>query len=138
MEWRVDIKELLTLLGKTIYRPENVLVELAANSYDADASKVEIVSSGESKMIQIKDDGCGMDLSDIDELITVAKSKKRKMLENEETTPIYNRKLLGCFGIGIISFLSLGNIIRIFTCREDCTPIFLSYRKTCRCRWQTN
>jgi len=117
MEWKVDIKELLTLLGKTIYRPENVLVELAANSYDADASKVEIVSSGESKMIQIKDDGCGMDLSDLDELITVAKSKKRKMLEDEETTPIYNRKLLGCFGIGIISFLSLGNIIRIFTCK---------------------
>lgn len=129
MEWRVDIKELLTLLGKTIYRPENVLVELAANSYDADASKVEIVSSGESKMIQIKDDGCGMDLSDLDELITVAKSKKRKMLEDEETTPIYNRKLLGCFGIGIISFLSLGNIVRIFTCKEGCTPIFLAIEK---------
>jgi len=71
MDWKVDITELLTLLGKTIYRPENVLVELAANSYDADASRVEVTSSGESRMIQMKDDGCGMALSDLDELITV-------------------------------------------------------------------
>ena len=46
MDWQVDITELLTLIGKTIYRPENVLVELGANSYDADASRVEITSSG--------------------------------------------------------------------------------------------
>lgn len=129
MDWKVDITELLTLLGKTIYRPENVLVELAANSYDADASIVEITSSGESRMIQIKDDGCGMDLSDLDELRTIAKSKKRGMLERGETTPIYHRKLLGCFGIGIISFLSLGNIIRIFTCKEGNKPVFLAVEK---------
>lgn len=129
MDWKVDITELLTLLGKTIYRPENVLVELAANSYDADASKVEITSSGESRMIQIKDDGCGMNLSDLDELTTIAKSRKRKMLELGETTPIYHRKLLGCFGIGIISFLSLGNIIRIFTCKEGGSPVFFEIKK---------
>ena len=129
MDWKVDITELLTLLGKTIYRPENVLVELSANSYDADASKVEITSSGESRMIQIRDNGCGMDLSDLDELITVAKSKKRGMLEREETTPIYHRKLLGCFGIGIISFLSLGNVIRIFTYKEGNKPVFLAVEK---------
>ena len=129
MEWRVDVKELLVLLGKTIYRPENVLVELAANSYDADASQVEINSSGESKMIQVKDDGCGMDLADLDELITIAKSKKRDMLEKGKGTPLYKRQLLGCFGIGIISFLSLGNIIRIFTCKEGNKPIFLEIEK---------
>ena len=129
MDWKVDITELLTLLGKTIYRPENVLVELAANSYDADASKVEITSSGESRMIQVRDNGCGMDLSDLDELITVAKSKKRGMLERGDTTPIYHRKLLGCFGIGIISFLSLGNVIRIFTYKEGNKPVFLAVEK---------
>jgi hypothetical protein len=129
MEWKVDTNELLALLGRTIYRPENVLVELAANSYDADATKVNITSSGESNMIQIIDDGCGMDLADLDELITIAKSKKRKMLEDGETTPVFNRRLLGCFGIGIISFLSLGNRIRIFTCKEGNDPIFVAIQK---------
>lgn len=129
MDWKVEITELLTLLGKTIYRPENVLVELAANSYDADSSRVEITSSGESRMIQIKDDGCGMDISDLDELITVAKSRKRSMLEHGENTPIYGRKLLGCFGIGIISFLSLGNLIKIFTCKEGGKPLFIAVEK---------
>lgn len=129
MEWKVDVKELLVLLGKTIYRPENVLVELTANSYDADATQVEITSSGESKMIQVKDDGCGMDLTDLDELITIAKSKKRDMLEKGLTTPLYGRKLLGCFGIGIISFLSLGNKIKIFTCKEGNKPIYLEIEK---------
>ena len=42
MEWKVDINELVPFLGKTIYRAENVLVELSANSYDADAKIVDI------------------------------------------------------------------------------------------------
>jgi len=129
MDWKVDITQLLTLLGKTIYRPEDVLVELAANSYDADATKVEITSSGESRIIQIKDNGCGMNIHDIEELVTVAKSRKRGMLEHDETTPEYHRKLLGCFGIGIISFLSLGNLIRIFTCKVGHSPIFITVEK---------
>ncbi len=115
-------------IGRRRDRPENVLIELAANSYDADATRVEILSSGESRLIQVKDDGCGMDLDDLKELTTVAKSKKRRMLEKGETTPVFNRKLLGCFGIGVISFLSLGNLIRFFTCKEGCTPIM--YQRT--------
>ena len=39
--WKVDIDELVPFLGRTIYRAENVLVELCANSYDADAKLVE-------------------------------------------------------------------------------------------------
>ena len=61
MTWKVDFKELMPFLGKTIYKPENVLVELCANSYDADASLVEISTKGESRQILIKDDGSGMD-----------------------------------------------------------------------------
>ena len=40
MDWKVDFKELIPFLGNTLYKPENVLVELCANSYDADASLV--------------------------------------------------------------------------------------------------
>ena len=129
MNWKVDFKELIPFLGKTIYRPENVLVELCANSYDADASLVEISTKGESEQILIKDNGCGMDMEDLDELVTIAKSKKRKMIENNETTPKFNRGLLGSFGIGIVSFFALGDFIRIFTLKEGKTPIFLEIRK---------
>jgi HSP90 family molecular chaperone len=113
MDWNVDYNELIAFLGKTIYKPENVLLEICANSYDADASIVEVSTKGESEQILIKDDGCGMDIEDLKELVTIAKSKKRKMIENNETTPKFHRRLLGSFGIGMISFFALGDFIRI-------------------------
>jgi hypothetical protein len=129
MEWKVDYDELIPFLGKTIYKPENVLVELCANSYDADASRVEIFSSGESQQILIKDNGCGMDEADLDELRTIAKSKKRIMVQEGRTTPKYNRKLLGCFGIGKVSFLALGDSIKFFTLKQDGKPYFLEIKR---------
>ncbi len=129
MEWQVDFKELISLLGRTIYRPENVLVELCANSYDADASIVEISTKGESEQILISDDGCGMNEEDLHELVTLAKSKKKTMIENGETTPKFYRHLLGSFGIGIVSFFALGEFIRIFTLKEGKSPLFLEIKK---------
>lgn len=129
MDWNVDYNELIPFLGRTIYRPENVLAELCANSYDADASMVEISTKGESKQILIKDDGCGMDMEDLHELVTIAKSKKRRMIENGETTPKFHRELLGSFGIGIVSFFALGDFIRIFTLKEGKKPLFLEIKK---------
>lgn len=130
MNWKVDYKELIPFLGKTIYKAENVLVELCANSYDADASIVEISTKGESQQILIKDNGCGMDMKDLDELVTIAKSKKRSMIESGETTPKFHRRLLGCFGIGIVSFFTLGDFIRIFTLKEAGKPLFLEIKKS--------
>lgn len=118
MEWNIDKTALIELLGKTIYRPENVLVEIAANSYDADASQVKVISSGENQKIQILDDGCGMDETDLKILTTIAKSKKKDFVEAKIPTPKFHRQYLGSFGIGIISFLSLGNKITIFTKKE--------------------
>lgn len=129
MDWQVDFKELIPFLGKTIYRPENVLVELCANSYDADASEVEILTKGESEHILIKDNGCGMNLDDLSELVTIAKSKKKGMIERGETTPKFHRRLLGSFGIGIVSFFALGDFIRIFTLKKGGKPFYLEIRK---------
>ncbi|MFQ5885688.1 MAG: ATP-binding protein [Anaerolineae bacterium] len=129
MDWKVDFKELIPFLGKTIYRPENVLVELCANSYDADASIVEISTRGESEQILVRDDGCGMDMEDLEEVVTIAKSKKRTMIENDETTPKFHRRLLGSFGIGIVSFYTLGDFIRIFTLKKGLSPLFMEIRK---------
>ena len=130
MEWKVEYDELIPFLGKTIYKPENVLIELCANSYDADATNVRISTSGESQQILIQDDGCGMNKTDLDELRTIAKSKKRTMIEEGKKTPKYNRKLLGSFGIGIVSFLALGDFLKFFTFKEGEEPLFFEIRKT--------
>lgn len=129
MEWEVEKTALIELLGKTIYRPENVLVEIAANSYDADASEVSITSSGDSQMLQIMDNGHGMSLDDLRVLTTVAKSKKREYIEKGVTTEKFERKYLGSFGIGIISFLSLGNHIRIFTKQKGGKTYYLEIER---------
>jgi len=70
-----------------------------------------------------------MDMEDLNELVTIAKSKKRRMIESGETTPKFHRRLLGCFGIGIVSFFALGDFIRIFTLKEEQKPLFLEIRK---------
>lgn len=129
MKWKVDYNALIPFLGKTIYRPENVLVELGANSYDADATRVEFMTKGDSQQILIRDDGCGMDLDDLNDLVTVGKSKKKEMIENNKTTKKFNRKLLGSFGIGIISFFALGDFIKIFTKKKDCKALHIEIRK---------
>lgn len=129
MNWSVDYNKLIPFLGKTIYKSENVLVELCANSYDADASLVEIFTKGDTQQILIKDDGCGMDLDDLNDMVTVAKSNKKEMIDNNKTTPKYNRKFLGSFGIGIISFFALGDFIKIFTLKEGEKPIFMEITK---------
>lgn len=129
MNWEIDKVALIELLGKTIYRPENVLVEITANSYDADASIVKVRSSGENQKIQVFDNGCGMNEEDLKILTTIAKSKKREYIENKQLTPKFDRKYLGSFGIGIISFLSLGNVIRIFTKKEGEKPLFVEIRR---------
>lgn len=129
MEWKVDYNKLIPFLGRTIYKTENVLVELGANCYDADSSMVEMVTKGDSQQILIKDNGCGMNFDDLEDLITVAKSKKKEMVDKNRTTKKFNRKLLGSFGIGIISFFALGDFIKIFTLKEGNKPIFMEIKK---------
>ncbi len=129
MEWKFDKKALISLLGRTIYRPENVLVEICANSYDADASIVTVATSGESEQIIVKDDGCGMDKKDFEDMVSLAESKKQRMIEKGELTPKYNRHLLGSFGIGIVSFFSLGDSIKFFTRKQGEKPLYLEITK---------
>ena len=48
--------------GEVIQRPASVIKELLENAIDAGANSVKlIIKDGGSKLIQIVDDGCGMD-----------------------------------------------------------------------------
>jgi len=70
-----------------------------------------------------------MNKEELHELVTLAKSKKREMVEKGETTPKFNRRLLGSFGIGIVSFFALGDFIRIFTLKDGEKPLYIEIRK---------
>lgn len=82
--------------------------ELVKNSFDADAKEVEIVFCdlySENASLTIRDNGTGMDLSDIENrwMVIGTDSKKRDLY-----SPIFQRALNGDKGIGRFSVDRLG------------------------------
>lgn len=64
---RLDLN-ILNHLGLNLYsNTPAVLSEVIANSWDADASVVEITCNQEDDLITIVDNGNGMDLNDIND-----------------------------------------------------------------------
>jgi len=99
--------------------------ELVKNSYDADATEVEIVFSNlksDSPSLKIVDNGTGMDLNDIENrwMIIGTDSKKNSMF-----SPIFNRPLNGDKGIGRFSVDRLGSFLHMETQKRDSMERFL-------------
>lgn len=104
----------LTHLGLNLYSNTSAVVsEVVANSWDADASSVTI--SLESDQITISDNGCGMNLQDINEKYLNVGHQKRV---DAAITPIYHRHVMGRKGIGKLSLFSIANDITILTCKD--------------------
>ena len=51
--------------GEVVERPANLIKELIENSLDADASRIEIHFSEGGRFVQIKDNGCGINSSEL-------------------------------------------------------------------------
>ena len=97
------------------------LVELVKNSYDADASKVDInftykkVNKNSALIISIKDDGHGMDFDTIiNKWLVPATNDKLK----RKISPKKNRKLQGRKGIGRFSAAILGQEMTLISIDE--------------------
>ena len=117
---------LLTMLGEQLIKNEKIaLVELIKNSYDADASSVEVrfenfnedMSANESSSIVIKDDGCGMTPENIKNswMNPATPQKYIAKKEGKRKTPEKDRTIQGEKGIGRFAMLKLGKIITIAT-----------------------
>lgn len=99
-----------------------VLSEVVANSYDADATNVDIIMH-ENEVI-ISDNGTGMTEEDINNKYLLVGYQKRKELGERGETPIHRRKVMGRKGIGKLSLMSIANIIEVYTVKNGTTSAF--------------
>lgn len=106
----------LNNLGINLYsNVPAVLSEVVANSWDADATKVDI--NIESGKITITDDGHGMTYDDINNKYLMVGYERREGKKNVLTNR--GRPVMGRKGIGKLSLLSIANIITVETVKGE-------------------
>ena len=91
-----------------------VLSEVVANSWDADATSVDIEIDTEK--ITITDNGHGMTYEDINSKYLEIGYERRK--KEAVKTEKYNRDVMGRKGIGKLSLFSIAKIIKVETFKE--------------------
>jgi signal transduction histidine kinase len=111
---------LKTIIGKELITDDFIAVfELVKNSFDANAKRVDIIFenlySGDPRLI-IKDDGKGMDKTDIvEKWLFVAYSAKKEGTEDYRDKIQTKRTYAGAKGIGRFSCDRLGSNLTIYT-----------------------
>lgn len=114
-ELTIDLNA-LNHLGLNLYsNVPSVLSEIIANAWDADSSKVEIITS--NKEIQIIDNGCGMTNNDLNEKFLTVGYQRRKTIKDDLTSK-FDRQVMGRKGIGKLSIFSIANYIEIHTKKD--------------------
>lgn len=107
----LDLK-ILDHLGINLYSNASaVLSEAVANSWDAEASEVKIVTDADS--IVIEDDGIGMNVSQINKRFLNVGYDKWKA--EGSTSPKKKRRFMGRKGIGKLALFSIANVIEVDT-----------------------
>ena len=102
--------ELIQTLSSSLYKNAYyVLDELISNSYDADATKVDIKISQERLIL--RDNGAGMDRTDLENYFMLGYSEK----QGDRKTRKLRRYTIGKFGIGKLSMHVICNRCKITT-----------------------
>ena len=110
-EMRMSLN-VLNHLGLNLYsNVPAVLSEVVANSWDADATHVDIEIADDK--ITITDDGHGMSEADINEKYLNVGYERRK--KEHARTPEHNRPVMGRKGIGKLSLFSIAETVVVHT-----------------------
>lgn len=110
---------LLLQLGEQLIRNESIaLMELVKNSFDADASTVDVymdkVDKPEEGTIIIEDNGYGMDSKIVEDVwMEPGSDFKEKLFKDREVSPNFKRLPIGEKGIGRFGVHKLGNVIEL-------------------------
>ena len=106
---------ILNHLGINLYSNiPAVLSEVVANSWDADATNVNIEIGKEQ--ITITDDGHGMTLDDINgKYLEVGYERRKAEEEGAAVTAHFKRDVMGRKGIGKLSLFSIAKIVKVET-----------------------
>ena len=133
--------QIKSIIGKDLINDDNIaILELVKNSFDADAKRVDIsfcnLKSNDDKendtfsentsRLYIRDDGVGMDLTDItDKWLNIAYSEKKSR------TRQFNRMMAGAKGVGRFSCDRLGQFLRLYAKKngKQCIVLNIDWRK---------
>lgn len=96
------------------------LSELISNAYDADANEVVVTfheQNGVPVSITVKDNGCGMNVQDIQERFLVI-GRNRRSEDGDQPSPIYGRMPTGKKGLGKLALFGLAKKIILNTVKD--------------------
>lgn len=120
---------LLIQLGNQLIKNESIaLVELAKNSFDADASHCNVtmrsVESTEQGVIIVEDDGFGMDIRTVrNAWLEPGSDNKEILVKDKQVTPKYHRLPIGEKGIGRFGVHKLGKRIEMISRKDGCKEV---------------
>jgi len=99
-----------------------VLVELITNSYDADATLVTITIDQQKQNIEILDDGCGMDASELNkDFLNIGRNRRDK---KPSVNPKFDRAVTGKKGLGKLSVFGVCVSIYVESCKNGLINAF--------------
>ncbi|MFH0798592.1 MAG: ATP-binding protein [Pseudomonadota bacterium] len=107
-------KSHIVTIGERLYSQSIELIrELVNNSYDADATEVEVMIGDDE--IVVKDDGSGMDLEGLRQYFSVGSPEKLQA----PRTSLYTRDRVGQFGIGKFASLAAADRFEVTTQKDS-------------------
>ena len=136
LQFRFDLG-IIELLGSQLYtKLPPIMVEFISNSYDADATEVEIIidendlENKKNTSIIIKDNGIGISDAGINNIEEINEKflkigRKRRKDENSSVSKIYRRKLQGKKGIGKLAGFGITDKMEITTTSKGITNSFI-------------
>jgi len=92
-----------------------VLSEVVANSWDADANRVDVDVDTDEEVVIIQDDGVGMTEEDINRKYLRVGYRKR---EHEGNTTPSGRPIMGRKGIGKLSVFSIAGVVEVYSAKQ--------------------